>query len=161
MLCTQRAAVMGEEDDLGGFPPPVALERQNLSKWIMVGLFPAPPPHRGPGTLPSVNGLPAPGLTTGLIGAAAVWAPHLHQGSAHATLHLGTAEALTHCMGEEAGDRHISHRQRRALILRNATLAKEGVAPSSSLAEAHPLHVLRNPRRLESRGEVWAPRVSP
>ena len=44
------------------------------------------------------------GLTTGLVGAAALWAPHLHQGRAHATLHVGAAEALTHCTGGEAGD---------------------------------------------------------
>lgn len=52
------------------------------------------PPHKGP----------VQGLTTGLVGAAAVWAPHFHQGSAHATLHLRAAEALTHCTRREAGD---------------------------------------------------------
>lgn len=50
------------------------------------------------------------GLTTGLVGAAALWAPHLHQGRAHATLHVGAAEALAHCTGGEEG----THQTQRA-----------------------------------------------
>lgn len=41
---------------------------------------------------------------TGFVGAAAVRAPHLHQGSARATLHLGTAEALTHTLVQRAAE---------------------------------------------------------
>lgn len=66
--------------------------------------WPGSPSPQGPGSPPLGRGVPVRGLTTGLVGAAAVWAPHLHQDSAHDTLYVGTAEALTHCMGREAGD---------------------------------------------------------
>lgn len=83
--------------------------------------------HGGPGSLPLGKGIPGQGLTTGLVGAAAVWAPHLHQSSAHATLYLGTAEALTHCEGGEAGDTSAADTWSRNP--QNATLAKERAPP--------------------------------
>lgn len=92
------------------------------------------------------------GLTTGLVGAAALWAPHLHQGRAHATLHMRAAEALTHCSGGEAGD--ASDTDTLELESSETLRLRRGLP-----APLRPLSVLRH--TLASRGEVWAPEVSP
>lgn len=86
--------MQGEQGRVGGFG---GLECEQVDRG---GPFlPCLPLRRAVGRDVSTQG-----LTAGLVGAAAVWAPHLHQGSAHATLHMGTAEALTHCEGREAAD---------------------------------------------------------
>lgn len=84
-------------------------------------------------------------LTTGLVGAAAVWAPHLHQGSAHATLYLWAAEALTYwgACGRSRRDRwQISLRHLRLYECSGCRTVGRG-APSSCL---YPYSVPRCPQ---------------
>lgn len=117
-------------------------------------MAPLPPPPGALGLHLWGGGVSVRGLTTGLVGAAALWAPHLHQGRAHAALHMWAAEALTHCAGGEAGDASdtdsLELESSETLWLRRGYLS----APPCG-----PLSVLRHP--LASRGEVWAPEVSP
>ena len=107
--------------------------RPPLRAWVSAfgeGPGPCPPPYPTPrpGSPPLGRGVSVQGLTTGLVGAAALRAPHLHQGRAHAALHVGAAEALTHCAGGGRG--RVRHRHLGAGVLRN-TLAKEGLPPGS------------------------------
>lgn len=114
-----------------------------------------PPSSHGPWVPTCGEGVPAQGPTTGFVGAAAVWAPHLHQGCTHATLHVGAAEALTHCVGGEVGDTFVTDASEHESSAMQHQLRRG--ASGSSLG---PPSVLRHPPGLESR-EGRAPAVSP